>query len=109
MVREITSRSEFEKEVLDYEGVAVVDFYADWCMPCKIMGMILEEIANKMPSGVKIVKINVDALSELAKEYQIFSIPTLIVFCKGSEVDRIVGLIDKNEIIAKIEEVASKC
>ncbi len=109
MVKEVTSKNEFEREVFNYDGVVVVDFYAEWCMPCKIMAITLEEIASKLPSNVKIIKVNVDAFSELAKRYYIFSIPTLIIFCRGKEIERIVGLIDKNEIVSKIRRAASKC
>ena len=74
-------------------GVHVVDFYADWCGPCKMMGTILEQLEN-----VSIIKINMDKHQELAKEYGIMSIPTLIFFKDGKEVKKEIGFKSKEEI-----------
>ncbi len=107
-VKEI-SENDFEREVLGYKGLVIVDFYAEWCTPCKIMGMIINDIRNKLPRGVKICKINIDMATKLARSLNIFSIPTLIFFCRGREVERIVGLISKEELLRKVERISANC
>lgn len=87
----------FEYEVLESKKTVLVDFYADWCGPCKMLSPIIEEIA-KENENIKIAKINVDNEQEIAMKYQVMSIPTLIVINNGKETKRSVGLIDKYEI-----------
>ena len=87
----------FEKEVLNYEGTALVDFYADWCGPCKIMSPIISEIAEEL-ENVKVGKVNVDENGSLAEKYGIMSIPTIIVFKDGKPINSFVGVIDKEKI-----------
>lgn len=82
-----------------YEGdkPCIVDFYADWCGPCKMLSPIVDEVAKEM-SEIKVVKVNVDEAQDLAMNYQVMSIPTLVVIKNGKEAKRSVGLIDKSEI-----------
>jgi len=87
----------FEKEILQSKGTALVDFYADWCGPCKMIAPIIEELAKENPN-VKIGKINVDASPELAVKYGVMSIPTLIVFKDGEKTKAAVGYRSKQEI-----------
>lgn len=91
------SNDDFKKEVLDETKIVLVDFYADWCAPCKMLAPIVEEVA-KENQNVKFVKINVDESPNLAMEYDVMSIPTLIVIKKGKEINRMVGLVDKSEL-----------
>lgn len=95
-VLEITSEN-FEKEVLESEKTVLVDFYAEWCGPCKRLSPIVEEVA-KEEEEVKFVKMNIDNCEDIAIEYQVMSIPTLIVMKNGKEVNRSVGLIDKEQV-----------
>ena len=88
----------FEKEVLEREKTVLIDFFADWCGPCKMLSPIIEQFA-KENEKVKVVKINVDELPDLAVKYGVRSIPTLVVIKNGEEVNRSVGLIDKSEIL----------
>jgi thioredoxin 1 len=97
----INSVEEFERNIKD--GKVLVDFYADWCPPCRMLSPIVEEIESK--KNVKVLKVNVDELRDLALRYQIFSIPTLIIFKDGREADRIIGLVPKDEIIRRLEKV----
>lgn len=91
----IVTKENFEKEVLGAEKVILVDFWATWCMPCKKQGTILEEMAA---DGFLIGKIDVDKQPELASQFGIMSIPTLIIFKDGKEVQRLVGLRSKEEL-----------
>ena len=92
----------FEKEVLESEKTVLIDFFADWCGPCKMLSPIIEQFA-KENEKVKVVKINVDELPYLAVKYGVRSIPTLVVIKNGEEVNRSVGLIDKSEILELVK------
>lgn len=80
-------------------GVTLVDFYADWCGPCKRIAPLVEEIANEMKGKVKIGKLDVETSQRTTSSFQVMSIPTLIVFKDGKEVKRIVGLTDKRGLL----------
>jgi len=88
----------FEQEVLNQEGLVLVDFFATWCGPCKMIAPVLSKIAEEYEGKVKIGKVNVDEQSELAMKYQIASIPTLVLFKNGEVVKSLVGLHSKIEI-----------
>lgn len=98
------NQNEFQSEVLDNKGVVVVDFFATWCGPCKMLAPILEELQEEL-SNVKIVKIDVDENPELANKYGIASIPTLKIFKDGNDVDTKVGFMPKEMLKESIEEV----
>lgn len=89
---------QFEEEVLKSEKPVLVDFYADWCGPCKMLSPIVDEIANEN-SDIKVCRINIDANQDLAVQYNVMSIPTLVVIKSGKEVNRAVGVLPKNEIV----------
>ena len=93
------STENFEKEVLKSEKTVLVDFYADWCGPCNAMAPVIEELAKELEGKVKVGKINVDENPDIAVEYNVMSIPTLIVFKNGKEEKRLVGLRNKEELI----------
>ena len=84
------------------EGKVLVDFYAEWCGPCKMIGPIIEEISNER-SDIKIIKVNVDEHGIIAQKYGVMSIPTLIVFDSGNIVKQNVGFIPKENIIELID------
>ena len=94
--------SNFEEEVLKSDKKVLVDFYADWCGPCKMMAPVVEKIAEELSGKVKVCKINVDEAPNWAVEYDVMSIPTLIIFENGNVSDIIIGLTSKDEIIAKL-------
>lgn len=83
------------------EGKVLVDFYADWCGPCRMLGPVLEEVSSE--GTIKIVKVNVDSDEDIAKKYGVMSIPTLILFENGDEIKRNVGFIPKEEVIQFIK------
>ncbi len=93
----ILNSENFKNEVLD-KSIALVDFYADWCGPCKMVAPIIEEIANER-SDISVGKINVDESVGIAMEYNVVSIPTMIIFKDGKEVSRLVGYRPKEDIL----------
>ena len=88
----------FVEEVIKSEKPVLIDFYADWCGPCKMLSPIIDEIAEEN-SEIKVVKVNVDDSQDLAMKYQVMSIPTLVVIKNGEEANRSVGLIDKSQVL----------
>lgn len=94
----------FKSEVLDHDGVAIVDFWAEWCGPCRMMGPIFEQVSEEAAGAAKFGKVNVDE-ARVAAEYGIMSIPTLVIFKNGQKVDQLVGVQDKDALIAKIKGV----
>ena len=98
---EVTSRN-FEEEVIKSEKPVIIDFYATWCGPCKRLSPIIEEVAREN-ENVKFVKIDIDNIKDITLEYQVKSIPTLLLIQNGEEKDRIVGIVDKNQILDFIE------
>ena len=87
----------FEQEVLKSDKKVVIDFWATWCGPCQMMAPILHELETEMPD-VQIGKVNVDEQMDLARQFRVVSIPTLIIFKNGQEVQRMVGVTSKEEL-----------
>lgn len=100
MIKKLDNQN-FENEILGFKGTALVDFYADWCGPCKMIAPFVKEIAEEY-SDIKVGKINVDISPQIAIKYNVISIPTLIVFKDGTEYDRIVGYTGKDTILSKL-------
>ena len=93
----------FEEEVLKSEKMVLVDFYADWCGPCRMMSPIIDEIAEELQDSVKVGKVNVDENQELAIKYDVMSIPTIIILKNGMPVKTFLGVTDKNEILENLK------
>jgi thioredoxin 1 len=93
---------DFEQEVLKSTVPVVVDMWAEWCGPCRVLGPLVDELAQELDGKVKFVKVNVDHEPEIARRYGIMSIPTLLFFRDGELVDQVVGLVPKNNLLAKI-------
>lgn len=101
MLKKLNNQN-FENEVINNSGVTLVDFYADWCGPCKMVSPIVDEIANEY-EDITVGKVNVDESNALAAKYGVVSIPTIIVFDGGKERTRIVGYKPKEDIFALLK------
>lgn len=93
----------FDKSVIEREGIALIDFWAPWCGPCKMLGPIIEEVAKEVGDKALIAKVNVDDNPIISGRYKIMSIPSLLLFKSGKIVDQIVGLQPKDTILKRIE------
>jgi len=99
------TQENFEAEVLKSDRPVLVDFWAPWCMPCKIIAPAVERIAEEMGSKLKVSKSNVDEAPDIATEFSVLNIPTLVLFKDGKEVSRMIGVNSKEAIEAKIRSV----
>ena len=98
------SKDNFQKEVLESTTVVVADFWATWCMPCKMMEPILDQIAEEHGENVKIAKVDVDEEPELATQFNIVSIPSLLVFHKGEKVGGHTGVVSQSVLNGMIKD-----
>ena len=101
----IFNDANFEQEVLKNNKPVLVDFYADWCGPCKMQGPIIEEIAKEIGDKAKIGKFNMDENPKIAQQFEVMSIPTLIIFKDGKAAETMIGVQSKNILIEKLEKL----
>lgn len=107
MVQELTAAT-FQSEVMEGKKAFIIDFWAAWCGPCKMLAPIFEELEGEFKGKLHFAKLNIDAHEELARQFEIMSIPCMVVFSKGREVDRIVGLTPKSELKKLIDAAVKK-
>jgi thioredoxin 1 len=100
----IGSNANFKQEVLDFKGKVLVDFWAPWCGPCQMLMPIMEEISAEFAEKVKIVKINVDEENEISSQYNVSSIPTVILFVDGQIKETIIGFHQKQDYVNLINK-----
>jgi thioredoxin 1 len=101
------TKENFASEIQSSEVPVIVDFWAEWCGPCRMLTPILEQLATEKAGAVKIGKVNVDEQPELAAQFQVRGIPMLVFFNKGAAVDTVVGVQSKDALVKKLETVAS--
>ncbi len=104
MSKEIHSAADFEKEIINHKGYALVDFWATWCQPCRMMAPVLESAEKQLGGQINFAKVDVDEQQQLAAEFDIMSIPTLVVFKDGKPVKRMSGY---RPLDAFVEELKS--
>lgn len=97
--------SNFDEQVTNTDKLVLIDFYATWCGPCKMLSPIISEIANEYSNSVKVCKVNVDESQELALKYNIMSIPTLIFLKNGVVIKSVVGFCSKSELDSTIKNL----
>lgn len=102
-VKNVTTDT-FRKDVIESDKPVVVDFWAEWCGPCKKLSPILEEVAEELDGEVTIAKVNVDEERNLGAMFQIMSIPNVLIFNHGEKVDEFVGLRSKDDIVAQVKK-----
>ncbi len=93
----------FDQEVLKSDLPVLVDFWAEWCGPCRAIAPIIEELALELQGKMKVAKVNVDEAQDLAGNYNVMSIPTLLIFKNGQPVEQVVGAMPKPQLMAKIQ------
>lgn len=102
----LTNKNKFKEDVLEQKGLVFVDFYADWCTPCKITEPIIEEISNEK-KDIKFLKVNVDENPDISSQYNIFSIPTFTIFKDGKPVSQFVGAMGKENFLSEIDKAVN--
>jgi thioredoxin 1 len=97
------NKENFETTLNQSDRPVLVDFWAEWCGPCRMLGPVLDEIAREIGDRATIAKVNIDEEPELASRFGVRSIPTLVVFRQGTEQDRLVGVVPKKTIVGKLQ------
>lgn len=98
-----TTDTDFDNDISVSGKLVLVDLWAEWCGPCKMMEPVLEEIAGEMEESLQVVKINIDQNQETPMKFNVMNIPTLLFFKDGKEVDRVIGAVPKKQLVKKIE------
>lgn len=101
------SKDNFKEEVLNYKGIVLVDFYAQWCGPCKMISPLINDLSKEIKT-IKFVKINVDESPDLVTQYSIFSIPTFLLFKDGQVVNQFIGALSREGFIKEINKITTK-
>ena len=99
------SETDFDREVLESHELVVVDFWAEWCQPCKMLAPVLDKVAAGFDGQVKVVKVNVDENQNVAQKYGVMSIPNLLFFKDGQVVNQSVGYVNESQLSAKVKAV----
>lgn len=99
----ITNKNNFEETILKSKTPVLVDFYADWCTPCKMMSPIIEEVSNEFKGKITVLKINIDECPDIAQKYSVMSIPTIILFKNGEATKTSVGVTSKDKLVEMIQ------
>ncbi len=105
MITEIHTAEQFQKEIADYKGVSLIDFWAVWCGPCRMMAPVLEAADQVLGDAIHFTKIDVDELQDVAGDFDIMSIPTFVVLKDGEEISRLVGAMSAEEFVSQLKNI----
>ena len=105
---ELQSKDVYKKLIIENDGLAFVDFYATWCMPCKMMSSTIEEIDNKLGDKLLVMKVDIDKFPDLAKKNGVMAVPTMLLFNDGMQIEKFVGIRSKEELFDTIEAYIKK-
>lgn len=108
MILDIHSEKEFDQEIGDAKGYVLLDFYAVWCRPCKMMGVVLEKADAAVGDRVKFCRINTEEMEDLTERFDLVGVPTFILFKDGKETGRIIGYNDTQTFLGKLEKLMEK-
>ena len=101
---QVISSDEFNNLVDNIEGIAVVDFFATWCGPCKMLAPVFQEVGNELEGKAKFYKVDIDQSLDIARQFNVSTVPTVIIFKNGEAIERLVGFMPKENLLAKIKE-----
>ncbi len=101
---EIIDSEKFQKEIIEKGGDALVDFFATWCAPCKMIAPVIDTVSDRLKDKVSVFKVDIDKNEELAQKFNVRSVPTVIMFKKGAETARSVGVAGEEELIGMTEK-----
>ena len=101
---QVISSEEFNNLVEHTEGIAVVDFFATWCGPCKMLAPVFQEVGNEFEGKAKFYKIDIDESLDIARQFSVSTVPTVIIFRNGQDLERLVGFMPKENLVSKIKE-----
>jgi thioredoxin 1 len=99
-----TTDENFDNDINEKDRIVLVDLWAEWCGPCKMMEPVVAEIAEEFSDTIKVVKLNIDENQKTPTKFGVMNIPTLLIFKEGKEVDRLIGALPKNQLLKKLEK-----
>ena len=108
MIQDIQTSDEFSFDVINKDGFVLVDFFADWCRPCKMMAPVLEAADQELGDRISFRRVNVDELEEVAQKYDLLGIPTFILFKDGEEKQRIIGYQTRENFLQSLRDAAGQ-
>ena len=105
---QVINSEEFNNLVENTEGIAVVDFFATWCGPCKMLAPVFQEVGNEFEEKADFYKVDIDESLDIARQFSVSTVPTVIIFRNGEPIERLVGFMPKENLAAKIKDIYKK-